>query len=151
MKKKSSLENYLFSTDKRLLQTEVIHGYLSRSYWAENIPMETVKRSIEHSLCFGIYLEGVQVGFARVISDFSTFGYLADVFVLEEHRGIGLSKKLMEFILAQPSLQGLRNFALMTKDAQGLYTQFGFRHLEDPSRFMARKVENIYRMGNPLT
>jgi GNAT superfamily N-acetyltransferase len=136
---------YTISTDKSLLNIVFIHGYLSRSYWAEDIPKEIVKKSIENSLCFGIYKNGTQVGFARVVSDYSTFAYLADVFVIEEERGKGLSKWLMECILKHKQLQGLRNFSLLTKDAHTLYEKFGFINLEKPQNFMAIKKDNFYK------
>jgi len=138
-------ENYVVSTDKSKLNLAVIHGYLSRSYWAEDIPLEILKKAITNSLCFGIYNGNNQVGFARVISDYSTFAYLADVFVLEEERGKGLSKFLMECILKHNQLQGLRNFSLMTKDAHSLYSRYGFKNIPQPENFMAKKVENIYK------
>ena len=138
-------DGFLISTDRSLLQTEVIHAYLSRqSYWAENIPLTLVERSIENSLCFGIYKDGKQAGFARVITDFATFGYLADVFVLQEWRGRGLSKWLMEVILSHPGLQDLRRMMLMTMDAQGLYKQFGFSVWEYPERCMSKRIGNTY-------
>jgi GNAT superfamily N-acetyltransferase len=137
--------NYTVSTDKSLLDVDFIHGYLSRSYWAEAIPAETLKRSIENSLCFGVYNGTSQVGFARVISDYATFAYLADVFIIEKERGKGLSKWLMECILEHEQLQGLRNFCLMTRDAHSLYERFGFRNLEKPQNFMAIKVDNLYK------
>jgi N-acetylglutamate synthase-like GNAT family acetyltransferase len=131
--------NYIISTDKALLQIPVIHQYLSvESYWAQNIPLAIVQQSIEGSLCFGIYTkdEQQQIGFARVITDQATFAYLADVFVLANYRGIGLSKWLMEYILQYPSLQTIRRFMLATQDAHGLYQQFGFKALEKPERLM---------------
>ena len=137
-------KNYTISTDKEKLQIEVIHGFLSNSYWAKNIPIEIVKRAVKNALCFGIYLDNQQVGFARVISDFTTFAYLADVFVLEEHRGKGLSKKLMQQIMAHPDLQGLRRFCLGTRDAHKLYEQFGFSIIKKPELWMEIKHENFY-------
>jgi len=137
--------NYTISTDKSKLDPAVIHGYLRRSYWAENIPLEIVKKSIENSFCFGVYNAGKQIGFARVITDHATFGYLADVFILEEERGKGLSKWLMECILAHEQLQGLRSFSLMTQDAHSLYARYGFRNIPKPENFMTRKVEGIYK------
>lgn len=128
---------YLLSTDRDKLDVEVIHQFLSTaSYWAQHIPREVVVRSIKGSLCFGIYHEGTQVGFARVITDNATFGYLADVFVLPAHRGRGLSKWMMECILAHPDLQGMRRFMLATRDAHTLYAQFGFEPLGNPERLM---------------
>lgn len=138
-------DDYLVSTDKSRLNISVIHNFLSHSYWAENIPIELLKKAIENSLCFGVYNGKTQVGFARVITDFSTFAYLADVFILEEERGRGLSKFLMECILKHEQLQGLRNFCLMTKDAHSLYTRYGFKNIPNPENFMANKIENIYK------
>ncbi len=138
--------NYAISTDKNKLQIGIIHHYLStESYWAKHIPLEVVKRSIENSFCFGVYFKDEQIGFARVISDFAVFGYLADVFILEEHRGKGLSKKLMEAIMNHPKLQGLRVFALKTKDAHGLYKQFGFNLSANPENSMEIKFDNFYK------
>src|SRR5216684_1581912 len=118
---------FLFSTDRSKLDVDMIHQFLTRSYWAEGIPRETILRSIENSLCFGVYADGTQVGFARVISDFATFAYVADVFILEPYRERGLGKELMATIIAHPELQGLRRWSLGTRDAQGLYAQFGFK------------------------
>ena len=118
---------FLISTDRSKLDVDVIHRFLARSYWAEGIPRETVMRSIENSLCFGVYDNARQIGFARVISDFATYAYLADVFILEPYRERGLGKELMASIMAHPDLQGLRRWSLGTRDAQGLYAQFGFR------------------------
>jgi len=140
-----NIGDYLVSTNPDKLDLTVIHGYLSRSYWAEEIPFETVKRSVEHSLCFGVYTAGKQIGFARVISDYTTFAYLADVFILEEERGKGLSKFLMECILKHKELQGLRNFSLMTQDAHSLYARYGFKNIPKPENFMAKKIDGIYK------
>jgi N-acetylglutamate synthase-like GNAT family acetyltransferase len=140
---------YSISTDTKLLNIDFIHGYLSRSYWAEDIPKEVVEKSIENSLCFGVYHKNKQIGFARVISDYSTFAYLADVFIIEEERGKGLSKWLMECIIKHKQLQGLRNFCLLTRDAHTLYQQFGFKNLEKPQNFMAIKTDNFYKKTNP--
>lgn len=127
------------------LDLGVIHGYLTRSYWAEGIPRETVARSLQHSLNFGLITRGEQIGFARVVSDYTTFAYLADVFVLEEWRGKGLSKWLMSCVTAHPELQGLRRFCLGTLDAHGLYRQFGFEVIQRPENWMEIKKENHYR------
>jgi len=126
----------LVSTDRGRLQIDVVHAFLARSYWAEGIPRNTVERSIANSLCFGLYDGAGQVGFARVITDRATYAYLADVFVLESHRGRGLSAWLMECIRSHPELQGLRRWGLVTRDAHGLYRKFGFRELRHPERFM---------------
>ena len=139
-----ALSDYEISTDPARLDLDVIHGFLSNSYWAKNIPRELVERSIRYSLCFGIFREGKQIGFARVISDFATFAYLADVFVLPEHRGKGVSKQLMEAILEHRDLQGLRRFMLATLDAHGLYKQFGFEPLDHPDRYMSIHRPNLY-------
>ena len=141
--------NYSISTDKKKLQLHVIHHYLAEeSYWAKHIPLDIVKRSIENSFCFGIYFKDEQIGFARVITDHAIFAYLADVFILEVHRGKGLSKWLMEFIMNHPKLQGLRVLSLRTKDAHGLYTQFGFKPIEKPENYMEIKHDNFYEQKN---
>jgi N-acetylglutamate synthase-like GNAT family acetyltransferase len=118
---------FLISTDRSKLDVDVIHRFLARSYWAEGIPRQTVMRSIENSLCFGIYDNARQIGFARVISDYATYAYVADVFILEPYRERGLGKELMASIMAHPDLQGLRRWSLGTRDAHGLYAQFGFK------------------------
>lgn len=142
---KTIINDHLFSTDKTKLQLDVIHNYLSKeSYWAQNIPLDVVKRSIDGSICFGVYLKDKQIGYARVVTDHATFGYLADVFILEPYRGKGLSKQLMQFIMAHPDLQGLRRMMLATKDAQGLYKQFGFTALAMPERIMEIKFFEKY-------
>jgi GNAT superfamily N-acetyltransferase len=140
-----SQNNYIISTEKEKLNTDFIHSYLSRSYWAEDIPKDVLIKGINNSLCFGVYNSDEQVGFARVISDHSTFAYLADVFIIEEERGKGLSKWLMECILKHEQLQELRNFCLLTRDAHTLYERFGFKNLEKPQNFMAIKKDNFYK------
>jgi GNAT superfamily N-acetyltransferase len=136
---------YLISTDRARLELDVIHGFLTNSYWAKGIPREVVARSIEHSLCFGIYDgKGVQVGFARVVSDFATVAYLGDVFVLETHRGRGLSKWLMKCVMRHSALQGLRRWILLTHDAHGLYSQSGFTPLQAPESYMELHRPNVY-------
>jgi GNAT superfamily N-acetyltransferase len=142
-------EGFAVSDDPARLDLGVVHGYLARSYWAAGIPRATVERSIAGSLPFGVYHLGEagerQVGFARVVSDFATFAYLADVFVLEEHRGRGLARWLMEVIVAHPDLQSLRRWSLVTRDAHGLYRPFGFRDLAAPERHMERLDPDLYR------
>ena len=139
------MEDIIVSTDKSKLDFSLIHKYISEdSYWAKGIPIEIVKKSIENSLCFGIYKGDKQVGFARMMTDKATFAYLADVFILPEHRKQGLSKKLMSEIIAHPDLQGLRKILLATADAHGLYRQFGFKELEKPQNFMEKKFEYNY-------
>ena len=131
--------DYLISTDRLRLDLELIHTYLSeKSYWAVGRAREVVQRSIENSLPFGIYKGNEQIGFARIVTDYATFAWIADVFVLPEHRGQGLSKWLMEVVLAHPELQGFRRWVLATKDAHGLYERFGFIPLHRPERWMER-------------
>lgn len=139
--------DYVLSTDRSRLDLEVIHGFLTRSYWSPGVPRETVERAIQHSLPFGLYLGAAQVGFARVITDFASFGYLADVFILEEHRGKGLSKWMMKVLFSHPELQGFRRWMLATRDAHGLYRQVGFTSLTAPERFMEKWDPDIYRRG----
>ncbi|GAA4378340.1 GNAT family N-acetyltransferase [Hymenobacter koreensis] len=138
---------FTISTDPARLNIAVIHDYLSyHSYWAPGISRELVERSIRNSLCFGVYdANGQQVGFARVVSDRATFAYLCDVFVLEAYRGQGLSKLLMQHIMAHPELQGLRRWMLGTRDAHTLYEQFGFTALASPARFMENARLDPYR------
>ncbi len=138
-------DDLLISTDKTKLDVALIHHYLCmESYWAKNIPIALVEKSIAGSFCFGIYHHDAQVGFARVITDHATFAYLADVFVLESYRGKGLSKWLMETIIGHPDLQGLRRWLLATRDAHGLYAQYGFVPLDKPERIMGMKPFDEY-------
>ena len=136
---------YLISTDVSRLDLSVVHNFLATSYWAEGIPMEVVKRSIEHSLAFGLYQGDQQIGFARVITDYATFAYLADVFVLEAHRGKGLGKWMIEVIVKHPELQGLRKWVLATRNAHGLYQKFGFAALKRPENLMEIRSPDIYK------
>jgi GNAT superfamily N-acetyltransferase len=138
-------DEFIISTDKSRLQIEVIQKFLTEdSYWARNRTPEQTRMAIENSLCFGLYFENKQIGFARVVSDFATFAYLGDVFVLEEFRGRGLSKWLMEVMISHPQLQNLRRWILATKDAHGLYEQFGFHGLKFPERWMELPAPNAY-------
>ena len=136
---------FMISTSGERLNLDVIYEFLINCYWAKGISREVVERSIAHSLCFGIY-DGAaaQVGFARVVSDFSTVAYLGDVFVLESHRGRGLSKWLMECVVQHPALQNLRRWILLTRDAHGLYSQFGFTPVKAPERYMELHRPNVY-------
>jgi GNAT superfamily N-acetyltransferase len=135
---------YMISTDPSLLDVDFIHNYLSQhSYWAENIPGDIVQKSIDHSLCFGIYSGKAQLGFARLVTDKATFAYLADVFIIEDFRGKGLSKWLMQVIHAHPELQMLRRWMLGTRDAHGLYEQFGWKVLNEDAR------KNFMQLHNP--
>lgn len=136
--------DYRISTDRQRLDVELIHEFLSRSYWSPGVPRATVERGIENSLCFGVYHGAQQIGFARVITDHATFAYLADVFVVEIHRGKGLAKWLLETIMRYPDLQGLRRFLLATRDAHCLYHQFGFTAIAEPSRLMEIHRPDVY-------
>ena len=128
------------STNKEKLDIDLIYNYLSKqSYWAKGRELETIKRSIEHSLCFGIYLDSHQIGFARVVSDFAVFAWLLDVFILKNHQGNGYGKKLMAAIMAHKDLQNLQRWGLGTDDAHGLYEQFGFKPLSKPQQMMEIK------------
>jgi GNAT superfamily N-acetyltransferase len=139
--------DFAISTDRARLDLDVIHGFLTNCYWAKGIPLDVVARSIEHSLCFGIYDgSGAQVGFARVISDFSTIAYIGDVFVLDTHRGRGLGKWLMQCITQHPALQNLRRWILTTRDAHSLYAQVGFRPVKSPERFMELHRPDVYEV-----
>jgi GNAT superfamily N-acetyltransferase len=132
-----TLAGYEISTDSSRLDRDLIHEFLAtESYWARGVPRDVVDRCIENSLCFGVYRDAQQVGFARVITDRAAIAYLADVFVVASHRGRGLGKWLIETVMAHPDLQGLRRFFLGTEDAHSLYERFGFRPLENPVRMM---------------
>ena len=133
---------YSITTDARKLDVDAMHAYLSRSFWAEGIPRETVAKAVANSLCFGLFDGANQVGLARVVTDRATFAYLCDVYVLETHRGLGLGKWLIETVMAHPDLQGLRRFQLVTRDAHGLYSRHGFDAPAHPDRQM-----EIFRHG----
>jgi GNAT superfamily N-acetyltransferase len=138
---------FIVSTDPTRLDVDTIHEFLTHSYWSEGIPRAVVERAIANSLCFGVFEAQRQVGFARVITDYATFAYVADVFIVESHRGRGLGKFLMQCIVEHPRLQGLRRWTLATRDAHGLYKQFGFTELAHPERFMERHEPDVYRKG----
>jgi GNAT superfamily N-acetyltransferase len=134
------------STDPRRLDVGVIHKFLAEdSYWSQEIPRSTVERAIANSLCFGVYHRTGQIGFARIVTDRSTFALVADVFILQAHRGKGLAKWLMQSVVEHEDLQGLRRLLLLTSDAHALYRQFGFESLGNPSRFMEVFRPDIYR------
>ncbi|MBV9989590.1 MAG: GNAT family N-acetyltransferase [Chitinophagaceae bacterium] len=138
---------YSISTDPSKLDLTVIHGYLSgESYWAKGVPMQTVQRAVANSFCFGVYHGKAQIGFARLVTDKATFAYLADVFILPAHRGRGLSKRLLQEIHAHPELQGFRRWVLATRDAHGLYEQFGWKPLAEElvPRFMQILNNEVY-------
>ena len=138
--------SYTVSDDSSRLDLNAIHAYLNRAYWSVGIPLEVVERAIRNSLCIGAFDgAGAQVGLVRLVSDYATFCYVTDVYVLEEHRGQGLSKAMMGVAMEHPMLQGLRRWNLSTADAHGLYRQFGFTAFAHPERHMERHNPDIYR------
>ena len=140
-----SHDNFVISDNKSRLDIEAIHRFLSEeSYWANNRTLEQTAMAIENSICFGVYEDERHIGFARVVTDRATFAYLGDVFILDEFRGRGLSKRLMETIVSHPELQGLRRWVLATRDAHGLYEQFGFSSLKFPERWMEKAAPDAY-------
>jgi len=138
-------DRFLVSTDPTKLNVDAVHAFLSHVYWCEGIPWEIVARALQNSLCFGLYDDGKQIGLARVVTDYTTFAYLCDVYVLESHRGSGLGKWLISCVMAHPQLQGLRRFNLVTRDAHGLYAPFGFKPLAAPERHMEMVTPDIYK------
>ena len=136
---------FIFSDDVNLVDVKAVHHYLStQSYWAKNIPFLTVQTSIENSLCFGVYKDGKQAGFARWVTDKATFAHLCDVYIDNDFRGLGLSKKLMSLMLFHSDLQGLRTYSLATLDAHGLYAQFGFTPISNPEKLMEIRITDCY-------
>ncbi|MFC4165677.1 GNAT family N-acetyltransferase [Epilithonimonas zeae] len=139
-------QDFYISTDKSKMDIETIHQYLSEeSYWAKGIPKEIVEKSVANSFCFGVFYNDKQVGFAKVITDFTTIVYLGDVFILDEFRGLGLSKLLMENIMTHPELQGSRRWILLTADAHELYKKFGWNNIKDPAKWMEVHTKNPYQ------
>ncbi|WP_160060700.1 GNAT family N-acetyltransferase [Psychromonas sp. L1A2] len=139
------VSGYSISSNPKEMDLSVIHGYLSSSYWAKGIPLQVMEKAVNNSLCFGVFTNtGEQVAFARMITDYATSAYLADVFVLEKHRGKGISKWLVKTIIEYPDLQGLRRMLLATSDAHGLYQQFGFTPLNSPELFMELHQPDVY-------
>jgi len=141
-----SRSGYRISTDPREMDIDAIHAYLVRSYWAEGIPRDVVAKGVAGSLCFGLFHGAAQVGHARVVTDRASFAYLCDVYVLEEHRGRGLGKWLIETVVTHPDLQRLRRFLLATRDAHGLYGDHGFKPLARPEIFMEVHRPGIYKL-----
>ncbi len=139
--------NLIISTDPARSDVDAIHAFLKRAYWCEDIPRETVQRAMKHSLCFGLFDGPAQVGLARVVTDYATFAYLCDVYVLESHRGRGLGKWLIGCVMTHPQLQGLRRFNLATRDAHKLYAPFGFEPLREPAMQMERHKPDIYKIA----
>lgn len=138
-------DGFIVSDDKEKIDTEYVHNFLTTSYWSSGISLETIKKAIANSMCFGVYNNNKQIGFARMITDRATFAYLADVFIDEEYRGKGLSKLLMKSILSHADLQGLRRIMLATRDAHSLYAQFGFTPLTNAERFMHIHIPDMYK------
>lgn len=138
------MQPYEISSDTGRLDITAIHAFLSKTYWSPGIPFETLERAVRNSVCVGAYAGKQQVGFARAVTDKATFAYLADVYVLEEHRGKGLSRRMIEAMTELPELQGLRRMMLATRDAHGLYEKFGFTGLAAPNRFMELHNPNAY-------
>jgi GNAT superfamily N-acetyltransferase len=139
-------DQFCISTDVDRLDIASIHHFLANeSYWSKDIPFIIVQKAVRNSLCFGMFKGEEQIGFARVVSDYVTFAFLADVYILKEYRGLGLSKWLLELILSHPDLQGLRRWMLATRDAHDLYGKYGFRPISHPERLMEIHQPNIYR------
>ena len=136
---------FVVSTDPAKLDGAAIHAFLTRAYWSEQIPREVIECAVRNSLCFGLFDGPTQIGLARVVTDYATFAYLCDVYVLESHRGRGLGKWLVECVMAHPQLQGLRRFNLVTRDAHGLYAPHGFKPLAKPENHMERHKPDIYK------
>ncbi len=139
-----SRDGFLITTERSRMDIAVIHGFLTESYWARGIPLAVVEKSMQNSLCFGVFEGQSQVGFARVITDYATFGYLGDVFILHSHRGLGLGKWLLDCVMAHPELQGFRRWNLATRDAHSLYARYGFAPLAAPEWFMEISARDPY-------
>jgi len=140
------MHGYRITTNVTEMNLQVIHGFLANSYWAKDIPLSTLRQAMENSLCFGVLaVEGEQVAFARMVTDRTTYAYLADVFVIDSHRGRGIAKWLVQSIMEHPDLQGLRRISLITRDAHGLYAKLGFKPLVHPERTMEVWSPNVYK------
>lgn len=138
MKRKSESNNFVISTNKKGLNIFTIHRFLTNSYWTKGIPIEAVKKQIKYSFCFGVYNDKKQIGYARIITDYTGFAYLCDVYIEEEFQGKGLSKRLMEEIINHPKLKNIKTWMLSTNDAHGLYEKYGFKPLDEPRKLMRR-------------
>lgn len=139
------MQGYVIKLGHENVDLKAVHAFISESYWAKGIPVNTLQKAIENSYCFGVFdNQDRQVGFARVVTDFARFAYLADVYILESERGKGLSKWLMQTIIDDPQLQNLRRFMLATEDAHGLYEQFGFKALANPEMMMEINISGDY-------
>ncbi len=141
-------DQFFISTDQCLLDLKKTHQMIAESYWAKGISQCLFEKSVKNSLCFGLYKDNMQLGFARVVSDYATFAYLGDIFIVSDYRGHGLSKWLMEVVMLHPELQGLRRFCLGTKDAHGLYEKYGFKSIDNSRNWMEIKIADIYLRGN---
>jgi len=135
---------YLLTADRTKIDADAVHAFLTRCFWARGISRTLVEKSIAHSLCIGLFAGKAQVGFARVVTDYSTYAYLCDVYVLEEHRGRGLGVWMVDYVMRHPELQGLRRFQLVTRDAHGLYARFGFKPPPNPERQMEIFYPGLY-------
>jgi GNAT superfamily N-acetyltransferase len=142
-------DQFAISTEKARLCLDTVAEFLSRAYWAQGRTRDVIERSIANSLCFGLYAQDEQIGFARVVTDYATFAYLCDVFIDEHHRGRDLGKWLMGAVMAHPDLQGLRRWILATRDAHGLYRQFGWADLRDPGKWMEIYNPPIVSLPSP--
>jgi GNAT superfamily N-acetyltransferase len=147
----SNEHDYEISLDPARIDVGAVHAFIANSYWAAGMPIATLRKAIDHSLCVSAFADDAQVGFARVVTDRATFAYLADVYVLEAHRGRGLSRRLVAALLGHPELQGLRRLMLVTRDAHGLYEKFGFTALAHPSRVMELHRPEVYAASGPAT
>ncbi len=140
-----SAPGYRLSTNRDDLQVDAVHAFLASSYWASNIPRDVVERAIRGSICIGAFANEAQIGFARIVSDAATFAYLADVYVLEGHRGRGVAHAMVAHLQALPELQGLRRWMLATRDAHGLYESLGWSRMTDPAHLMQRHFPDVYQ------
>jgi ribosomal protein S18 acetylase RimI-like enzyme len=140
---------FTITDEPSAVDLDAVHDFLRQSYWAEDIPRDTLARAIQHCIPFSVFAAGQQVGFARVITDRATYAYLSDVYILESHRGRGLAVFLMDTIMAHPDLQGLRRFSLTTRDAAELYRRYGFTEITNPARYMEINRPGMYRSARP--
>ena len=138
------MSDYEITTDQSRIDVEAAHAFLTKAYWSPGVPLAVVRKAIENSLCVAVLMAGRQVGFVRAVTDRATFAYIADVYVLEEHRGRGLSRAMIEALLEHPDLRGLRRLLLATRDAHGLYVKFGFKPLANPDRIMELHDPDVY-------
>jgi N-acetylglutamate synthase-like GNAT family acetyltransferase len=138
-------DDIIINTDKSRLDLQFIHAFLSRSYWGEGIPFTVMEKAMQNSLCFGVYKKGKQIGYARVVTDYTIIAYIFDLFIIEEERGLGYSKRLMEYILQYPETRDVKRWTLATKDASGLYEKFGFKALNNPQKYMERINYTSYK------